>query len=116
MPTDYVDLYLQAILKCWDLQETMEQLKGTTVYRHDIKKNAGHLAKSIERLLDKDLNAVWGIDDNVLFHQLDYYHDLIKHIASLKTDDNGVIATIIDMYKQNPEKVLKALEITIIDA
>jgi hypothetical protein len=109
------DIYLQTLLKAWDLQENLDLLKGTTAYRHDLRQNANKLAGSLEKLLSKDMNEICGIEDDVLYKQMDYYKELINKISTLRADENGIVALIIEMYKENPDKVLEALKIQIVD-
>lgn len=113
--TEAADIYLQTLLKAWDLQENMDLLKGTTVYRHDLRQNANRLAASLEKLLAKDMNEICGVEDDVLYKQMDYYHDLIKQLSTLRADENGIMALIIDEYKKNPESVLEALKIQVVE-
>lgn len=115
MQKDYPNIYLQTILICISLQNNLDLLEGTTVYRHDLKQNAKRLQKNLEQILVKEIPLIWGVEDNVFYHQIEYYDNLIKSISEIHADDNGVIASIIDMYKNNPKEVLDALKIKIID-
>lgn len=99
---------------CWNLQENMELLSKTNVYRQGLKQAANRFANELEKVIKRDMDLVFGVDDKALFKQLDYHKELIAEIASLKCEDNGVIAKMIQQYKEMPEEVLSALNIKLV--
>lgn len=112
---DYAYVYLQTLLICWNLQENIDLLKGSSVYRQELKQAANRLGKLLEKIINTDMNDICGIQDDALYAQMDYHRDLIRQLASIKAEDNGTIAVIIDEYKKAPEAVLNALNIKVVD-
>lgn len=106
-------IYLHSLLSSLLLQEQMDLLQGTSAYRHELKLAAKRLAKELEKIINDDVPLVWGINDPVMFAQMDYQKDLIGKIAGNRADENGIIGKMIDRYRENPEAVCAALQIQI---
>ena len=109
------DTYLQMLLTCILLQEQCDLLKNTNVYRHELKQAAKRLEKELNKVTGGDVDLIVGINDNALYHQMDYQKDLIREIASIKAEDNGIIAKIIQQYKKYPDEILEACKIKLVD-
>lgn len=112
---DYADVYLQTLLICWNLQENIDLLKGSNVYRHDLKQAANRLAGMLEKIINTDMNDICGIQDDALYAQMDYHRNLIRQVSAVRADENGIIALIIEEYLKKPEAVLEALKIQVVD-
>lgn len=94
----------------------MERLQGSNVYRQELKNAGNRFYDQLLKMTSKDIALVWGENDDVMYRLMEYNEKLIKNIASLKPEDADVINCMIEKYKQNPDAVLYALEIKMIEA
>lgn len=112
---DYSDLFIQMLLTCLLLQDEIDTLAGTNVYRHEMKQLAGRMGKELDKIINTEVGKIWGIDDECLFAQIEYKKALLKMVVGFKAEENGIIAEIIRTYYDHPEATLKALKIEIVD-
>jgi hypothetical protein len=113
---DLSNFYLQNLLTCILQQEQQDLLKQTNVYRHELKQAAIRFERELNKIIQKDADLIWGINDQALYHQMDYLKDLIREVSTLKAEDNGIIAKMIQQYKMHPEAILEACKIELIEA
>jgi len=110
------EIFLTNILACTLVMEGIEALQGTQVYRRELKNAAKSFLRQLETYSSGPLSDIWGNDDKGMYTIMEYQKELLKKIALLKLEDAGVIAAMLDKYAENPEGVLKQLEIQLVDS
>ena len=83
--------------------EAMDTIKGTTLFRHNVKKSGNNFIKSIEPYI-KQSDAVYDENPEVATNLYRETEELIEALAKLNMVDYYVINKMYKEYKDNPEK------------
>lgn len=116
MPTDLQKLYLTNILATAMVLECMDELKETTGYRHAVKNSGNRFYNELLAAFSKDIADIWGIDDRAMYSLITAQRKVISELATLRPEDIAVIQAIIEKYKQTPAKILRRMELKIVDS
>lgn len=111
----FANIYLQTLLTLNLLQDLMDQLSKTSAYQHALKQTANRLQRELDKVINRDMDMIIDINNNALYHHMDYLKSLISEISTMPADANGVVAIIIQSYKEQPSEVCNALNIKFID-
>lgn len=114
MNEKYSNIYLQVLLTLAFLQELMDELSGTSAYNHSLKQAAKRLQSELDKVINRDISMIWGVDDGTMYKHIEYLKGLITELSTINADDNGIVALIIKSYKEDKEAVLEALNIKLI--
>lgn len=114
MNDKYSNIYLQILLTLAFLQELMDKLSGTSAYNHSLKQSAKRLQSELDKIINRDMSMVWGVDDDSLYKHIEYLKGLISELSTITADSNGIIALMIQSYKAQPEAVCEALNIKLL--
>lgn len=109
-------IFLTNVLAATLAMEGIEALQGTQVYRHELKSAGRTFLRQLELYSTGPLSAIWGNDDKGMYTIMEYQKQLLNKIALLKPEDAGVVSAMLDKYAENPEAVLKQLEIQLVDS
>ena len=114
MNEKYSNIYLQTLLTLAFLQELMDELSDTSAYNHSLKQAAKRLQSELDKVINRDMGMVWGVDDDSLYNHIEYLKGLITELSTINADDNGIVDLILKSYKEDKEAVLEALNIRLI--
>lgn len=114
MNDKYSNIYLQTLLTLALLQELMDQLAGTSIYNHSLKQAAKRLQSELDKIINRDMSMIWGVDDEAMYKHIEYLKNLITEISTINADDNGIVALMLNSYKKQKEAVIEALNIKLI--
>lgn len=112
---DYENIYLNLLTTLPIVLTLLDELEGTTAYRHAMKFHAKNLKSEIIRLMDSDLDGITGVNDKALNAQIRYKEEFIDKVSLLQCHDFGIVSAMIDAYKANGEAVLEALKVKVIE-
>lgn len=73
---------LQLILALQQVQELIDELKGTNYYRQEIKQTANNLERLMNPLLLKELTNIYNLSPEMTINVLRHQEELIKRVAS----------------------------------
>jgi len=109
-------IYLTTLLSAALCLECLDELKGTTVYRQELKQTGNRFCLELEKLTSKDLGAIWGIDDEAMYELIRYQRKVIEQLQTLRPEDIGVVMELIRKYKEEPETMLQINQIALVDS
>lgn len=105
--------FLNMMMMSEALIESIEQIKDTQFYRHDLKAKTKLLLPELERVVEKDLARIWGVDDNAMYHLIEQQKSLIHRLSTTRPEVWSMINELLDMYDQDREGFLERNEIII---
>lgn len=110
------NVYLSSILTSALIIAQMDQLEHTKVYRQDVKAAAKTFIRKLREHSDIPLGQIWGDDDIAMYTVMDYQQKLLDKMAELKPEEYGILLAMLEKYQETPSKVLKRLEIRVVDS
>lgn len=99
---DY-NTYLNMLVATSFLLAGLDALEGTTLFRQLLKQKAKQFRDELIKQTDKDINGIWGIEDDTYFSIIEAQEKLLKEIATMRPEENEVMLEIINRYKLTPE-------------
>lgn len=105
--------YTNTVICAELLSNYLEELKGTPVYRQQIKHLSGNLSNEIEKMLKTELPKVFDVDEAFTLNLMREFKDLVENISSASADDLMIIGQLIKAYKVDRDKFLDKFEITL---
>lgn len=105
--------FLNIVMMSETLLEGLEAIKSTHMYRHELKKKVNLLMPELEKVIDKDLAKVWGVDDHAMYHLLIQQRLLIQRLATTRPETWNMINELLDMHAEDPEGFLKRNDIEV---
>jgi hypothetical protein len=108
-------LYLNLMFMCEVMLNSIDELKGTSLYRHAIKSKVNLLIPELEKVVEKDLAAIWGVDDNAMYQILDQQKELIKRLSVTRPETWCMLIELLDMYEADKDGFLARNQICISD-
>ncbi len=100
-------------LICWiPFFEANEALKGTNIYRQDIK----HLGKKLEGALDKKFiteryACLYESDPGAVIHMTERLHSFFKEIVKLSPDEWTLLGICVTEIRKNKDWVMDRLNV-----
>jgi hypothetical protein len=95
--------YLKVVILGQLTIEAIENLKGTTKYRQDIKFLGNRFVNMLEDYVNEDFNTVYNNNEEMTMNVMRKITELINKIATSDIDDLVMIDAVIDKYKENRE-------------
>jgi len=95
--------YLKVVLIGQMLIEAIEDLKGTTKYRQDIKLTGNRLIKMLEGYVNEDFDTVHNNNEEMTMNVMRKMNSLIDKISSSDIDKLVMIDAVIDKYTENED-------------
>lgn len=105
--------FLNIIMMSETLMEALEAIKETHLYRHELKSKVNLLMPELEKIIEKDLAKVWGVDDNAMYHLMCQQKELIHRISTVRPETWNMLNELLDMYEKGPDEFLKRNELVI---
>jgi hypothetical protein len=93
--------YLKVVLLGQLLIESIDNLKGTTKYRREVKMIGNNFVTTLERYVSEDFNTVYNNNEEMTMNVMRKITELISKIASSDIDELVMIDAVIDKYKEN---------------
>jgi hypothetical protein len=95
--------YLKVVILGQLTIEAIENLKGTTKYRQDIKFLGNRFVNMLEEYVNEDFNTVYNNNEEMTMNVFRKITELINKISSADIDELVMIDAVIDKYKENKE-------------
>ena len=95
--------YLKVVILGQLTIEAIENLKGTTKYRQDIKFLGNRFVNMLEDYVNEDFNTVYNNNEEMTMNVFRKITELINKISSADIDELVMIDAVIDKYKENKE-------------
>ena len=105
--------FLNIIMMSETLMEALEAVKGTHLYRHQLKSKVNLLIPELEKIIENDLAKVWGVDDNAMYHLMCQQKELIHRISTVRPETWNMLNEVLDMYEKTPDEFLARNELVI---
>ena len=95
--------YLKVVILGQLTIEAIENLKGTTKYRQDVKFLGNRFVNMLEDYVNEDFNTVYNNNEEMTMNVMRKITELINKIATSDIDDLVMIDAVIDKYNENRE-------------
>jgi hypothetical protein len=95
--------YLKVVILGQLTIEAIENLKGTTKYRQDIKFLGNRFVNMLEEYVNEDFNTVYNNNEEMTMNVMRKITELINKITISDIDDLVMIDAVIDKYNENRE-------------
>jgi hypothetical protein len=95
--------YLKVVILGQLTIEAIEDLKGTTKYRQDIKFLGNRFVNMLEEYVNEDFNTVYNNNEEMTMNVMRKITELINKIATSDIDNLVMIDAVIDKYNENRE-------------
>lgn len=92
---DYVDFIVYSNM----LQEKLDDLKNTSLYRQGIKNKVNSLMSELEPLLTKQLTDYFNISEAATVHELRDKSNIIMQIMRLDEQEYYAIQAVLEKFK-----------------
>jgi hypothetical protein len=95
--------YLKVLLLGQLTLEAMDELNGTSKYKHNLKLNGKRFLKQLEGYLRNDYDIVYSNDAEIATNVLNKLESLIDKLRTSDVDELVMIDAVIDKYHDNKE-------------
>jgi hypothetical protein len=75
--------------------ETMDNLRDTSYYKHDLKKTGNLFTKKLELHVKEELNGAFERNEALVQEVLLSIEDIIKRLATCRVDDIAVVSQVL---------------------
>ena len=99
--------YLKVVLLGQLTIEAIDNLRGTTKYRQEVKNVGNRFNKMLEDYVNEDFNTVYNNNEEMTMNVMRNITELINKIATYDIDDLVMIDAVIDKYNENREWFVK---------
>lgn len=103
-------LTVQLMINC------IENLKGTPYYNGVLKGKGNQFYQELLKVLRTDVGLIFGIEDKKMYTMMDYIEQGIQDMALIRPEEIGIRNEIMAMLREQPEEVLAALNIKIVES
>lgn len=97
----------------------LEQLSENVMYKQELKQIGNRFIQVLSKYVEKPTSKIWGsgeAKDASMYTLMDYQHKLYEKLSSMTPEQIGVVLAMVEKYEETPAKVLKRLEIKMVDA
>lgn len=105
--------YTNTVICAELLSNYLEDLKETSVYRHQIKRDVITLSAELEKVLKIELPKIFDIDEMFTVNLMREFKSLVENIASSSADDLILYSQVINKIKEDKEAFLDKFEINL---
>ena len=113
MTQEQLFTYTNTVIASELLSNYLEDLKGTPVYRQQIRFLSSNLSNELERMLKTELPKIFDVNEEFTVNLMKDYKDLVENLTSASADDLIVISQLIKSYKGDRDKFLDKFEINL---
>ena len=96
-------IYLKVLLLGQLTLEAMDELNGTSKYKHNLKLNGQRFSKQLEAHIKADYDLVYSNDPEMATNVLNKLESLIDKLRTSDVDELVMIDSVIDKYHDNKE-------------
>lgn len=107
--------FLNIVMMSETILEALEDVKKTHLYRHSLKSKINLLVPELEKVIEKDLGKVWGVDDNAMYRLIDQQRTLIHRLSTSRPEVWSILNEVLDQYDADKGSFLTRNEIIIND-
>jgi hypothetical protein len=107
---------LNVLMGSYFLDEAIYELRHTTYYKQDVKAKANTLVRAITPIIERDLAMLHGADDVALVKLIENLRETFRQLAILRLEHIAAFGEVMKLFYQNPDMVLEALQIQIIES
>lgn len=95
--------YLKVVLLGQLLIESIDNLKGTTRYKREVKMIGNKFVSMLEHYVSEDFNIVYNNNEEMTMNAMRKVTELISKLSDAGIDDLVMIDAVIGKYKENRE-------------
>ena len=95
--------YLKVVLLGQLLVESIDNIKGTTRYKREVKMIGNRFVSMLEQYVSEDFNTVYNNNEEMTMNVMRKITELINKIATSDIDDLVMIDAVLDKYNENKE-------------
>lgn len=109
-------IYLHILLNCWLLVLQLDKIEDSVHYKGMLKNRAKLLIQELSKIVDCEMEAlsrhpdIGGLNLNGLISN---HHEFIEELNNHFTSDFPILTSLLKQYRDDPEFVLKQLDITV---
>ena len=95
--------YLKVVLLGQLLIESIDNIKGTTRYKREVKMIGNRFVSMLEQYISEDFNNVYNNNEEMTMNAMRKVTELISKLSDAGVDDLVMIDAVIDKYNENRE-------------
>jgi len=107
---------LNMLLAGWFMLETLDELKDTNVYNRLLKQRINQLEPELKKVIDGDLNLLWGVDDNALYSLQNNLKEFFTLFATQRPENIAGFAELVKRFIEMPNWCMNMLGIKVIES
>lgn len=102
-------IYLNALIATNFVYSCIELMEGTPIFKHSLKGKAKMFIRELENVTTKDMNEIFGLNDESLLKMMDDQERLLKLIATSTPECFPVLSKMIEKFDQAPQAIVNWL-------
>lgn len=102
-------LYLNVLLATNFIVACVDEMEGTPLYRHTLKKRAKAFVKELTAITEDDMNKIWGIDDPTMYEIMSSQEELFKIMARSRPETSMILVKMCEKFNQAPDAIINWL-------
>lgn len=99
--------YLKVVLLGQLLIESIDNIKGTTRYKREVKMIGNRFVAMLEQYVSEDYNSVYKNNEEMTMNAMRKVTELVSKLSDAGVDDLVMIDAVIDKYKENKDWFLE---------
>lgn len=107
---------LNLLLASWLSLECIDELRNTNAYRHLLKQRINALEPELKKIIDQDLNLLWGTDDNAMYGLMEGIKTFLCELATVRPEQIVGLGELLKKFKMMPDWTLNMLGVKIIES
>lgn len=116
LPPHTIQTILNLTLCAWFMQECIDALRGTTYDGRALKMRMNQLEPELKKVIDNDMDAIWGIDDLVMYRLQDGVREFFSDFSTMRPEQLAAFSALFRRFKELPEQTLAALDVKIVES
>lgn len=107
---------LNMLLASWFMQETIDELKDTSAYNRLLKHRINQLEPELKKVIDGDLNLLWGVDDHALYNLQENMKSFFTLFATQRPENIAGFTELVKRFIDMPEWCMNMLGIKVVQS
>lgn len=107
---------LNLLITGWCMLGQLDELKNTSAYKQKMRSLINQLMPELERMVDTDLNLLWGVDDPAMYNLQEQVKKFLTEMAIIPTEYVAGLADLLQQFRQTPQLVLHRNGIKIVNS
>lgn len=107
---------LNLLVGSWFLLECIDNLRGTGYDTQQLKARLNQLEPELRKKIDRDLNLLWGVDDQAMYNLQENFRQFVSGFATKRLEHVAGFGELLAQFHMMPELTLHRLGIKIVDS